>query len=156
MMKSVTAFFLGVGSALLVSAAIVAAAVPRTTLGLSMGAGAPQIRGLDANAQAQLTALRDDALQFRRHAYIEVGALIDAAQTELSSPDADLRALSQSAEQTLLPLLLDARANRAARLAFYESLEPGQQADVRAWMQAKLARIERVHGLIGDFMTQTP
>lgn len=82
--------------------------------------------------------------------------LIDTAQDELSQPEADLGALASQAEATLQPLVFEARALRQSRLDFYDSLNADQQAEVRAWMQRRLERAERLHGVVGDFLNDTP
>lgn len=153
-MKPVTSFFLGIGSTLLVSAAI-AAAAPRPGAWLA-AVRAPQISGLSPAQQATFDALRRTTQAQHRAAHAEVGALIGAAREELARPDADLAALSAQAESTLLPLVLEARARRAEGLAFYDGLGPEQQAQLRTWMSQRLARIERLHAVVGDVFNEYP
>lgn len=154
-MQPLSSRFRLIGASLLVSAAIVAAAVPSHGAWLAAARG-PQIAGLTPAQQATLDELRRTTWAQHRAVHAEVGALIDSAHQELERPDADLAALSTQAEASLVPLVLDARARRAERLAFYDSLAPEQQAQVRDWMKQRLARVERLHAVIGDFLDESP
>lgn len=154
-MKPVTSYFLGVGSVLLLAAAL-ATAAQRPALAWAGADRSPQISGLDAAQQAQLVALRAQVRQGRQAAHAGAGELIEHARAELAKPDADLRMLGAHAESVLLPILIDARANREARIAFYESLDATQQAEVRTWLQHRLDRAERIHALVGDFLADAP
>lgn len=113
---------------------------------------AAQISGLSVEQQAAFTDLRQRQQAFRDAAHAEVGALMAQAQTELARPDADLRALSAETSRTLVALAIEANGLRQARLGFYESLDAEQQAQVRALLQKRLERMQRVHALIGDFL----
>lgn len=154
-MKPVTSYFLGVGTALMVSAAVAMAAVPRPAAWRDAARG-PQISGLSAAQQVVLTDIRTQTQAQRRDAHARIGALIDTAQDELSQPEADLGALASQAEATLLPLVFEARVLRQSRLDFYNTLNADQQAEVRDWMQRRLERAERVHAVIGDFLNDNP
>lgn len=154
-MKTATAFFLGLGTSAMLTAAVALATVPRPAAWLDAARG-PQISGLNATQQATLDQLRTATQAQRRDAHARIGALLDTAVEELSRPDADLQALSAEAEATLLPLLLDARAKRQQKLAFYNELNAAQQAEVRAWMQQRLTRAKRLHAVVGDFLNDNP
>lgn len=121
---------------------------------LLAGRAAPvvQVAGLSAAQQLTLQDLQQRQLAFRRAAHDEVGSLIDAAQNELADPQADLRSLSQQTTRTFAALALEANSLREARLAFYETLDAEQQAAIREHLQRRLARLERVHALVGDFL----
>jgi hypothetical protein len=110
------------------------------------------LSGLSAQQSSAFTDLQARQRAFRRAAHAEFGQLLDSAQTELAQPDADLRALSQDTTRTLSALALEAAALRQERLAFYESLNPAQQAEARAMLQRRLARLQHVHALIGDVL----
>jgi Spy/CpxP family protein refolding chaperone len=154
-MKPVTSYFLGVATVLMVSAAVAMAAVPRPLAWRDTARG-PQISGLSAAQHATLTNLHTQTLSQRRDAHARIGALIETARDELSHPDADLAALSSQAEATLLPLILEARVQRQSKLDFYNTLNPSQQAEVRAWLQRRLGRVERLHAVTGDFLNDNP
>lgn len=155
-MKPLIAFFLGIGSAALLGAAVAQADGPRL-LGRSFAPmAAPQVSGLSSAQEAQLLALREDAAAGRRAAHAAMGNLLSTAQAELARDDADLHALSREAEAVMFSIALDMRAQRGERLAFYDTLTPDQQSQVRNFLSGRMARLQRIHALVGDFLTQTP
>ena len=141
--------------AIVLTAALVGTVYAQGLGGRLLGARPPapiQIVGLSAAQQLTFHELQQRQQAFRRAAHDEVGDLIDAAQAELDAPQADLHGLSQQTTRTLAALALEANALREARLAFYDSLNAQQQAAIRAHMQQRLARLERLHALVGDFL----
>jgi len=111
-----------------------------------------QIAGLDASQQQSLRELQQRQAAFRITAHAEIGQLIESAQHDLADPHADLRAMSQQTTRTLVALAAEMNALREGRLAFYESLDAEQQHAAREFLQLRLARLQRFHALVGDFL----
>lgn len=112
--------------------------------------------GLDADQRRQLDQLLADQQTFRRAAHAEIGLLLDETQTDLKAPDADLHQIAAEADRTMFALVAEARVLRAQRMAFYDSLDERQQAEVRALLAGKLERARRLHAAVGDFIDGNP
>jgi hypothetical protein len=112
--------------------------------------------GLDAAQRQQLDQLLADQREFRRAAHAELGVMLDEAQADLNAPDADLHQIAAEADRTLFAMVAEARALRSQRMAFYDSLDERQQADVRSLLAQKLERAKRLHAFVGDFVDGNP
>lgn len=99
--------------------------------------------GLTAEQAAQWQAIQADASALRQATLAQVKAELDRTQEELAQPDADLRAIGQQYQSIALAALLEQRQLRDRRLAFYASLDPQQQAQVRAFLLEVSERAER-------------
>lgn len=99
--------------------------------------------GLTAAQAAEWQAIQADAQALRQATLDQVKAELDQTQAALAEPDADLRAIGQEYQSIAFAALLEQRQLRNRRLAFYESLDPAQQAQVRAFLIEVSERAER-------------
>ncbi|AVP97976.1 hypothetical protein C7S18_12530 [Ahniella affigens] len=111
---------------------------------------------LDAAQRTQLDQLLADQRAFRLAAHSEIGTLIDQTQSDLRAPDADLHQIAANADRALFALLAEGRGLRNQRMAFYDSLSPEQQAEVRSMLANRLDRAKRLHAFVGDLIDQAP
>lgn len=94
--------------------------------------------------QAEWEALQADAIELRRQLLEDVADNLPELEQALAAPDADLGLLAQHVQSQVLYALWQTQPIRERRLAFYESLNPEQQALVRDWLIAVVQRLERV------------
>lgn len=99
--------------------------------------------GLTAAQAAEWQAIQTDAQALRQATLDQVKAELDQTQAALAEPDADLGAIGQEYQAIALAALLEQRQLRNRRLDFYESLDPAQQAKVRAFLIEVSERAER-------------
>lgn len=99
--------------------------------------------GLDATQTAEWQAIQADAKALRRATLDQVEAELGDARQSLASPSADLRAVGAEFQAIALGFLMEQRQLRDRRLAFYNDLNPAQQAQVRSFLIAECERAER-------------
>lgn len=111
---------------------------------------------LDVEQRAQLDQLLADQRSFRRAAHAEIGVLLTDTQADLRAPEADLHQIAAEVDRSLFALVAESRSLRAQRMAFYDSLSPEQQAEVRSLLADRLERGKRLHAFVGDLIDQAP
>jgi len=74
----------------------------------------------------------------------EQDALLLRAAEELGQPAPDLQQLAAEQETLTDARLASIRQLRDELLAFHDTLQPAQQAEVHAWLLKQIGRIERV------------
>lgn len=99
--------------------------------------------GLTAAQAAEWQAIAADAQSLRQATLDQVKAELDRTQVELSQADADLREIGREYQSIAFAALLEQRQLRDRRLAFYNGLNPQQQAQVRAFLLEVSERAER-------------
>lgn len=99
--------------------------------------------GLSATQASEWQAIAADAKSLRESTLQSVEAELAETQSALASPNADLRAIGADYQSIALTALMEQRQLRDRRLAFYDSLNPTQQAQVRAYLIAMAERAER-------------
>ncbi|GMU43012.1 MAG: Spy/CpxP family protein refolding chaperone [Xanthomonadales bacterium] len=99
--------------------------------------------GLSPAQAAEWQAIQADAKALRSATLEQVKTELDRTQAALAEPDADLAAIGQEYQSIAFAALLEQRQLRNRRLAFYESLNPDQQARVRAFLIEVSERAER-------------
>ena len=109
---------------------------------------------LSADQRRQLEQLLADQRSFRRAAHSELGALLSDTQADLLAPEADLHQIANEADRALLAMVAEARSLRDQRMAFYDSLDERQQAEVRALLAKRMDRAKRLHAFVGDLIEQ--
>lgn len=99
--------------------------------------------GLDAEQAAEWQAIQTDAQALRQATLQQLKIELEHTQAALADPEADLAAIGQEYQAIALAALLEQRELRKRRLAFYDSLDPAQQAQVRAFLLELSERAER-------------
>jgi len=94
--------------------------------------------------QLEWEALQADAIAMRQQLLSDVANNLPELEAALSSPNADLGLLAQHVQSQALYALWQTQPIRQRRLAFYQSLDPQQQAQVRTWLIGVVQRLERV------------
>lgn len=94
--------------------------------------------------QIEWEALQSDARSLRSQLLTDLEASLPELEAALAEPDADLGLLSQHVQSQLLFALWQTQSIRQRWLAFYESLSPTQQAEVRSWLVDAVRGIERI------------
>lgn len=99
--------------------------------------------GLDAAQTAEWQAIQADAMALRQDTLMHVKLELAQTRESLAEPDADLRAIGQDYQSIALTALMEQRQLRERRLAFYNGLNPQQQAEVREFLIDVTERAER-------------
>jgi Spy/CpxP family protein refolding chaperone len=99
--------------------------------------------GLDATQAAQWQAIQADARALHQDMLMQVKLELAETREALAEPDVDLRAIGQNYQSIALTVLMEQRQLRDRRLAFYNGLDPQQQAQVRAFLIEVTERAER-------------
>ena len=99
--------------------------------------------GLDAAQTAEWQAIQADAMALRQDTLMHVKLELAQTRESLAEPDADLRAIGQDYQSIALTALMEQRQLRERRLAFYNGLNPQQQAEVREFLIDVTERTER-------------
>jgi hypothetical protein len=99
--------------------------------------------GLDASQAAAWEQIQIDTRVFRQSTLQSVKAELVDTKTALNDPAVDLRAIGTDYQSIALTALMEQRQLRDRRLAFYDSLNPGQQAQVREFLIEAVDRAER-------------
>lgn len=99
--------------------------------------------GLDTTQTAQWQAIQADARALRQDTLTQIKLELSQTRESLAEPDADLRAIGQDYQSIALTALMEQRQLRERRLAFYASLNPQQQAQVRQFLIEVTERAER-------------
>lgn len=92
-----------------------------------------------------------DMLALRQAARLATIEAIAHWRAVLDDPDADLRAEIASTQTQVDAFIAEFRELRDARLDWYESLSPEQQAVARDQLRRRLDRVERLVQLLGAF-----
>lgn len=93
---------------------------------------------------AEWQSIQNDAREFRQSLLIELTTGLPALEADLAATDADLADITQRIQSQVLYALWRSQPIRQRRMAFYHSLEPDQQAAVRAWLADVTASLQRV------------
>jgi Spy/CpxP family protein refolding chaperone len=104
--------------------------------------------GLDAEQAAEWQAIQTDAQALRQATLQQLKIELEHTRAALADPEANLAAIGQEYQAIALAALLEQRELRKRRLAFYDSLDPAQQAQVRAFLIELSERAERAIGAI--------
>lgn len=99
--------------------------------------------GLSATQTGEWQAIQADAKALRESTLQSVQAELADTKSALASPNADLRAIGTGYQSIALTALMEQRQLRDRRLAFYDSLNPDQQAQVREYLIVMTERAER-------------
>ena len=98
---------------------------------------------LDAQQTAAWTQIQADTQSFRQNTLQAVKAELADTKMALTDPDVDLRAIGTDYQTIALNALMAQRQLRDRRLAFYDTLNLGQQAQVREFLIEGVERAER-------------
>ncbi len=129
--------------ATLLAASLCLGSAQANTLPIFNPPSAEQLHLSPEQAQ-EWAALQADAIALRRQLLAEVAQDLPALEQALAAPDADLGLLAQHVQSQVLYALWQTQPIRERRLAFYESLDPDQQAQVRSWLIGVVQRLERL------------
>ncbi len=99
--------------------------------------------GLDASQQAAWEQIQAQTLAFRKATLSSIAAELADTRVALANPGVDLRAIGADYQTIALTALMEQRQLRDQRLAFYDSLNPAQQAQVRAFLIEATEQAER-------------
>lgn len=99
--------------------------------------------GLNATQTAEWEAIQVDAKALRQTTLAEVESELGDAKQSLADPNADLRAVGAEFQAIAIGFLMEQRQLRDRRLAFYNGLNPSQQAQVREFLIGEIERAER-------------
>lgn len=99
--------------------------------------------GLDASQTAEWKAIQAEALALRQDTLMQVKLELAETRAALAEPGVDLRAIGQGYQSIALTALMEQRQLRDRRLAFYQQLNPQQQAQVREFLIEVTERAER-------------
>ncbi|MCB1602086.1 MAG: Spy/CpxP family protein refolding chaperone [Lysobacterales bacterium] len=99
--------------------------------------------GLDASQQAAWEQIQAQTLAFRKATLSSIEAELAETRVALADPDVDLRAIGADYQTIALTALMEQRQLRDQRLAFYDSLNPSQQAQVRGFLIQATEQAER-------------
>ena len=100
--------------------------------------------GLSGAQVGQWNQLRDQTLSLRTAARGSALQRIAQLRELLAKPEPDLDAFNRDAEHAGDDLLARARALKAKKLAFYDSLPAAQQAQVRKVLSDRLELLQRL------------
>ena len=98
---------------------------------------------LTAAQTAQWQSIQNDAREFRQSLLFELATGLPALEADLAASDADLAVITQRVQSQVLYALWRSQPIRQRRMAFYQSLNPEQQAAVRAWLADVTASLQR-------------
>lgn len=93
---------------------------------------------------AEWLSIQADAKAFRQSLLAELATGLPALEADLAATDADLGVISQRVQSQLLYALWRSQPIRQRRMAFYQSLDPAQQATVHQWLVQVVDSLERV------------
>jgi len=99
--------------------------------------------GLDTQQASEWTAIQDDAKTLRTQTLQTVGAELGDAKASLATSNPDMRSIGLEFQSIGLAFLMEQRQIRDRRLAFYNSLNPAQQLEVREFLIVQIERAER-------------
>lgn len=99
--------------------------------------------GLNATQTSQWQAITGDAQALRQSTLQQVEAELGDAKQSLADPQADLQAIGAEFQSIAIGFLMEQRQLRDRRLAFYNSLNPSQQAQVREFLMVEIERAQR-------------
>lgn len=99
--------------------------------------------GLDASQTAAWNQIQAQTQTFRKTTLASIEAELAETKVALADPNVDLRAVGLDYQSIALNALTTQRQLREQRLAFYNNLNPGQQAQVRAFLIGVTERTER-------------
>lgn len=99
--------------------------------------------GLDANQTSEWNAIQADAKALRNKTLQIVEAELGDAKSSLETPNPDMRSIGLEFQSIALAFLMEQRLIRDRRLAFYNSLTPAQQLEVREYLIVQIERAER-------------
>jgi hypothetical protein len=100
--------------------------------------------------------LRTQTLALRDAVRAATQQRLDTLHQLLSGSAPDLDGFSRDAQQQADGFIAQSRALKAQKLAFYDSLAPAQQAQVRAVMLERLDRLEHLRAALADLAEATP
>jgi len=112
--------------------------------------------GLTGGYASQWNDLRGQTLELRDAARNTTQQEISKLQGLLAAPSPDLDAFNAEAEHLADSYLAQARALKAKKLALYDSLPATQQAQVRAAMAERLARLRHLRAALSELDAATP
>jgi hypothetical protein len=99
--------------------------------------------GLNTEATGEWQAIQADAQALRSRTLKTVEAELGDAKETLATSNPDLRSVGLEFQSIALGFLMEQRQIRDRRLAFYNSLTPDQQLQVREFMIEQIERAER-------------
>lgn len=99
--------------------------------------------GLNPAQASQWQAIQSQAQSLRQTTLKQVASELGDAKLALAAPNADLRAIGAGFQTIAIDFLSEQRQVRDQRLAFYDSLNPAQQAQVRDFLIEQIERAER-------------
>ncbi len=99
--------------------------------------------GLDANQTREWHSIQADAKALRHQTLQVVEAELGDAKSTLATSNPDMRGIGQEFQSIALAFLMEQRQLRDRRLAFYNSLSPAQQLEVREYLIVQIERAER-------------
>lgn len=99
--------------------------------------------GLDASQKAAWERIQAQTLAFRKAILSSIEAELADTKVALADPRADLRVISAEYQSIAVAAVMEQRNLREQRLAFYDSLNPAQQAQVRAYLIEAVEQAER-------------
>ncbi len=114
-----------------------------------------QSLGLNATQTATFDELQVRQREFRRAAHETVGMLMADVHSELSGDSVDLASVAAEVERTLFTLVVENRSLKTERMAFYQTLNPEQKAQVHRALLQRIARLQRLHAAVGDFLHES-
>jgi Spy/CpxP family protein refolding chaperone len=96
--------------------------------------------GLTPAQTAEWQAIRRDAKALRAATLDRLEAELEEAADALARPDANLPAIRSGFEAIAQVFVAEQQQLKARRQAFYQSLNPEQQAQIRAWLAREAER----------------
>ena len=105
---------------------------------------------LDPAQQAAWSGVQRERIEFLLGLRLDLEQLKVRVRRDLADPAADLRQTAAAIEATVDRELAAHRAVRDAQLAFYDGLDAGQQAKVRAHLLERIEKLERLREAIAD------
>jgi hypothetical protein len=99
--------------------------------------------GLDASQTAAWNQIQTQALDLRKSTLAALEVELAQTRVALADPQVDLRAIGAAYQSIALGALMEQRQLRDQRLAFYNSLTPSQQAQVREFLIRATEAAER-------------
>ena len=151
--KGFSAKSLSLAAAATISLAVATAvAAPRIAQSERFAPPSAAELGLSGAKAQQWSALRQETIALRRVGREDLVAGMSELRGLLDQPSPDLRAFSERSQRDVDAHMAEMRALRERQLDFYESLNPAEQAKVRAVMAQRLDRLaqlrQRLAGLI--------
>jgi hypothetical protein len=105
---------------------------------------------LDARQAAAWQAVQRARVEFLLGLRVDVEALRQRVVRDLADPASDLHATAAAIEATVDREIAAHRVVRDAQLAFYDGLDPAQQAIVRRHLLERIERLERLREALAD------